>query len=71
LAKDHFAHRASAVGKAWINRAQRLLDDQPDVVERGYLIRLQAMLALGGEAYDEALNFGATDAGDWDPIRRS
>jgi len=56
LAKDHFAHRASAVGKAWINRTQRLLDDQPDVVERGYLIRLQAMLALGGEAYDEALN---------------
>jgi len=57
VAKDHFAHRASAVGNAWINRAQRLLEEQPVGVEQGYLTRLQAMLALNREAYDEALEF--------------
>lgn len=56
LAKDQFGLGASAVGRAWLNRAQRLLQDEPIGVEHGYLARLQAVIALEGEGdYDRAL----------------
>ncbi|HVH65261.1 MAG TPA: adenylate/guanylate cyclase domain-containing protein [Candidatus Acidoferrum sp.] len=56
LSKDQFGLGASAVGRAWLNRAQRLLQDQAPGVEHGYLARLQAVLALEGEGdYDRAL----------------
>lgn len=57
LAKDQFGLRASAVGSAWLSRAQRLLQDQPVGIEHGYLIRLQAVIALEGEGdFDRALD---------------
>ena len=56
LAKDQFGLRASAIGSAWLSRAQRLLADEPVGVEHGYLARLQAVIALEGEAdYDRTL----------------
>jgi len=57
VAKDHFSHRASSVGNAWVSRAQRLLQDEPLGIEHGSLARLQAMLALQRDAYDEAIEF--------------
>jgi class 3 adenylate cyclase len=57
LAKDQFGLRASAVGSAWLSRAQRLLQDEPVGVEHGYLTRLQAVIALEGEGdFDRALH---------------
>jgi len=56
LAKDQFGLRASAIGTAWLNRAQRLLQDEPVGVEHGYLARLRAVIALEGEGnFDRAL----------------
>jgi class 3 adenylate cyclase len=48
LAKDYFAKQASAVGTAWLNRAQRLLEDEPESVEHGYLERMRGVLAFEG-----------------------
>ena len=55
LAGDHFRRRAREVGMAWLNRAQRLLQDEPTGVEHGYLMRLQAMGALNTRDFDRAL----------------
>jgi class 3 adenylate cyclase len=56
LAKDYFAKGASSIGTAWINRAERLLAEEPDCVEQGYLARLSSVIALEGAGdYDVAL----------------
>src|SRR2546425_1930953 len=56
LAKEQFGRSAPAIGQAWLNRAQRLLQDEAVGVEHGYLIRLRAMLAVEGEdGLDRAL----------------
>jgi class 3 adenylate cyclase len=55
LAADHFRRRAAEVGSAWLNRAQRLLQDEPIGIEHGYLMRLQAMGALRSRDFDRAL----------------
>jgi class 3 adenylate cyclase len=56
LAKDYFAKGASSIGTAWINRAERLLAEEPDCVEQGYLARLSSVIALEGAGdYDAAL----------------
>jgi class 3 adenylate cyclase len=56
LAKSEFERGASAIGAAWLSRAQRLLQDEPVGVEHGYLARLQAVIALEGTAdYEQAL----------------
>ena len=60
LAKDQFEQRASAVGMAWLNRAERLLRDEPTGVEHGYLSRLQAVIAIEADAdYERALELAA------------
>jgi class 3 adenylate cyclase len=60
LAKDQFEQRASAVGMAWLNRAERLLRDEPTGVEHGYLSRLQAVIAIEGDGnYERALDLAA------------
>jgi class 3 adenylate cyclase len=73
LAKDHYAKQAAAVGSGWLNRAQRILEQDPDSVEFGYLQRMRAVLAFEGErdfesalehatrAYDIAARFGDRD----------
>lgn len=56
LAKDHFAKRAGRVGMAWMNRAERLLENHEDSLEAGILQRTRAVMAHEGEAdYDKAI----------------
>ena len=55
LAKGQFELRASAVGMAWLSRAERLLRDEPLGVEHGHLARLQSVIALEADFdYDRA-----------------
>jgi class 3 adenylate cyclase len=48
LAKDYYAKRAAAIGSAWVSRADRLLRDEPQSVEHGWLERLHGVIALEG-----------------------
>src|ERR1700682_892228 len=58
LSKGQFEQRASAVGKAWLSRAERLLRDEPIGVEHGHLSRLQAVVALEIDVdYQRALEY--------------
>ena len=60
LAKGQFEQRASAVGTAWLNSAQRLLADEPPSVEHGHLTRLQTVIALEADRdYERALALAA------------
>jgi class 3 adenylate cyclase len=54
LAKHHYAKGDSAVGSGWIANAERLLSTEPECVERGYLARIQSVLAFEGKG-----DFGA------------
>ena len=54
LAKDHYAKGASPIGSAWVTRAERLLADEPECVERGYLERLLSVIAFEGRGDLEA-----------------
>lgn len=73
LAKDHYAKGASSIGSAWVTRAERLLADDPECVEQGYLERLLGVIAFEGRAdFDAALEHAgnalaaATKFGDRD-----
>jgi class 3 adenylate cyclase len=56
LAKDHYAKGSPAIGTAWVKRAERLLADQPECVEQGYLERLRAVMAHDARGdYESAL----------------
>ena len=48
LSKDNFQKGASAVGTAWLHRAEKLLGEEPETVEHGYLARLKSVLAFEG-----------------------
>jgi class 3 adenylate cyclase len=48
LAKDYHAKGASAIGSAWVKRAERLLAGEADCVEQGWLHRLRSVIALEG-----------------------
>jgi class 3 adenylate cyclase len=71
LAKDN-SGRAPAVGAAWFNRAERLLQDEPVCVEHGYLAHrgwvpahnsgnFQRALELAEKALDIGTKFGNRD----------
>lgn len=73
LAKDHYAKGTPSIGSAWVTRAERLLADEPDCVERGYLERLLSVIAFEGRGdFDAALEHAgraldaATKFGDRD-----
>jgi tetratricopeptide (TPR) repeat protein len=53
LAEDHFHRLARSVGQGWLRRAERHLEDFPDVSERGWLYRLRFVVALEGERKPE------------------
>jgi class 3 adenylate cyclase len=56
LAKDHYAKGASAIGSAWVNRAERLLAEEEESIEHGWMHRLRSVIALeGAHDYDAAL----------------
>jgi len=56
LAKDNYAKGSSSIGSAWVKRAERLLEGEPDSVEHGWLHRLRSVIALEGLGdYEAAL----------------
>ncbi|MGQ0550740.1 MAG: adenylate/guanylate cyclase domain-containing protein [Armatimonadota bacterium] len=56
LAKDFFAKREASVATAWLSRAERLLQNEPDNVEHGYLLRTRGVVAFEGQRdFDGAL----------------
>ncbi|MFQ5954678.1 MAG: adenylate/guanylate cyclase domain-containing protein [Kiloniellales bacterium] len=56
LAEHHFHKLAHSVGSAWLMRAERLLEDEPESVEHGYLARFHAVIALEADGdLDRAL----------------
>src|ERR1700682_2342683 len=57
LAKDNSGRKAAAVGAAWFNRAQRLLQDEPVGVEHGCLARREWGQAHNSGDYQRALEF--------------
>lgn len=62
LGRDHMNRLASAVGKGWFSRAERLLADQePESVEHGYLEFHRAMYAQMDGRLDESVD-GASRA---------
>jgi class 3 adenylate cyclase/tetratricopeptide (TPR) repeat protein len=59
LAKDYYAKRAASIGTAWLTRAERLLAEESDCVEQGYLARLLAVIAFESRGdFDAALAHG-------------
>src|SRR5712664_2041880 len=56
LAEDFINRQAKSIGNGWLKRAERLLQDVPECLEHGVLLRLHAVLALESEAnVDKAL----------------
>jgi class 3 adenylate cyclase len=49
LARDHFSRQDGAVASAWLNRAERLLGEEPDCVEKAWLLRMRAVIAIEGD----------------------
>jgi DNA-binding SARP family transcriptional activator len=47
LATQHTGRRQFAVASGWFHRAQRLLKDEPDCAEHGYLSWVATLVALG------------------------
>lgn len=49
LAEDCINRQAKSIGNGWLKRAERLLQDVPECLERAVLLRLHAVLALENE----------------------
>src|SRR3989441_9357637 len=49
LAEDFINRQAKSIGNGWLKRAERLLQDVPESLEHGVLLRLHAVLALESE----------------------
>jgi hypothetical protein len=49
VAVNHLLRGDGVVGSSWLGRAQRLVRDQPEGVEHGYLLYLELEGALGGD----------------------
>jgi DNA-binding CsgD family transcriptional regulator len=52
IAVNHFLRGDGVVGSGWVGRAQRLLRDQPEHTEHGYLLYLELEGAIGGGEAD-------------------
>ena len=55
LANDYFGKRAHATGAGWFNRAQRLLEDEGDCAEQGWLQFMHGMSAASMGDHDGAI----------------
>lgn len=63
LAEDFFRRQAKSLGNGWLKRAERLLQDLPECLEHGVLLRLHAILALESEGdVDKALGLARRTA---------
>jgi class 3 adenylate cyclase len=72
LSEDYFAKKANSIGAGWFNRAERLLESEPEGLEHGYLAAMHARgalmsgnLELARPATEKALDIG-TRFGDRD-----
>jgi DNA-binding NarL/FixJ family response regulator len=48
IAYVHFLRGNETVGRGWLNRARRLLEDEPDCAEQGYLLYFAVETSLDG-----------------------
>jgi class 3 adenylate cyclase len=55
LANDYFGKLAHSIGAGWFNKAERLLQDEPDCVEKGWLAMMHALSALMISDYEAVL----------------
>ena len=55
VAQDYFGKLAHSMGAGWFNRAERLLQEEGDCAEQGWLSMMHAMGALAMGDYDGAL----------------
>ncbi len=55
LAEDFFRRQAKSLGNGWLKQAERVLQDVPECLEHGALLRLHAVLALDEGDVDKAL----------------
>lgn len=58
LARDHGASGAGATAQGWFAQAKRLLGDDEDCVEHGFLLRSYADSALRNGEFDQAIELG-------------
>jgi class 3 adenylate cyclase len=65
LTRDHSGRLAASQASTWLRRAERLLKDEPESVEHGYLRMMQARRELGNADFDRAVELGdqAVDIG--------
>lgn len=56
LARDYLSKRERAIAQAWLNRAERLLESEPECPEKAWLTRTRAVIAFEGlRDFDTAL----------------
>jgi class 3 adenylate cyclase len=61
LDREHGAKLAGSVATSWFNRAQRILESEPEGPEHGYLLARRSFRALGGNL-DEAIELARRGA---------
>jgi len=58
LARDYFSKLERAIAQAWLNRAERLLEPEPECPEKAWLARTRAVIAFEGlRDFDAALAY--------------
>jgi class 3 adenylate cyclase len=58
LARDNFSRRDGAVANAWLKRAERLLEGEPDSSEKAWLLRTRTVIAIESECdFEKALDY--------------
>ena len=63
IAWEQFGLHQSAIGQAWVKRAEQLLQDEPVGFEHGYLSRMHYLMSAGDEqGRDRALEFARQTA---------
>ena len=55
LAQDHLMRGASAVSNGWFCRAERILADEPESVEQGYLAMARALAAYAEGEHEQTI----------------
>jgi class 3 adenylate cyclase len=59
LANDHFGKLAHSIGAGWFNKAERLLENDPECAERGWLSMMHSLSALQMRDHQTALGAAA------------
>ncbi len=69
IAADHFQLLQKSIGNGWLQRAERLVEEEPDAPARAYILRMRGhtapepeqALSLAREAYELAVHHGDGD----------